>query len=88
MKINGMGAIKAYRGGKDQEAALIARTTSSKEEQVRIAENSNSRLVLLNLVLNENLESDAVEELFKRKLSYVTERLESLGFKDDRMFKF
>jgi len=83
---NGLQAIKAYGGSKRQEEALIARTVEDKDKQIRIAQNSDQRLVLLNLALNPNLEQEAVQELFSRDLDYLTTRLESLGYKKEGFF--
>ena len=81
MKVsNTMPALRAYQGSAVQQEALVARTTHDKTEQVRIAENSKERLVLLNLALNENINEEAVEKLFDRDLDYVDRRLESLGY--------
>lgn len=86
MKIRPVSSIvaarNAYGMSRRQEEALIARTTDIEEEQVRIAEKSKERLVLLNLALNKNLTDKAVEALFDRDLSYVTKRLESLGYEN------
>ena len=83
---NGSRAINAYGGSKAQHEALIARSSRSGEEQLRIAKNSDNRLVLANLALNRNLEAAVVQELFDRDLSYVTSRLENLGHKNKSWF--
>jgi hypothetical protein len=65
-----------------QHEALEARSTKSAETQLRIAENSDSRLVLLNLAMNRNLEEQTITALFDREISYVSRRLKALGYKD------
>ena len=74
-------SVRAYGASARQREAFAARASDDATEQLRIAENSNSRLVLLNLALNKNLESETVEALFNRDLNYVTKRLEALGYK-------
>lgn len=73
-------ATYALGGSRTQQEAVYARRVIESETQVRIAENSNQRLVLLNLAMNENLSADAVDALFDRNISYVTARLKSLGY--------
>lgn len=85
---NSIQAIKAYGGpnSRVQEEALRARHTDSIEDQVRIAENSNHRLVLLNLAMNKNISEEAVEALFDRDIPDLTKRLENLGYKKPGLF--
>lgn len=78
MRIND--SYRAYGVSKSQEEAFVARHETDTEIQVRIAENSKNRLVLLNLALNKNLTEDAVQALYSRDLSYVTTRLDNLGY--------
>jgi hypothetical protein len=73
--------MRAYGASNSQQEAFAARASRDATEQLRIAENSDSRLVLLNLALNKNLEAKTVEALFDRDLQYVTKRLEALGYK-------
>ena len=74
---------KAYGMSRHQEEALVARQTRSEERHVEIAKNSNGRLVLHNLALNENLSEDAVQALFDRDQKSLTSRLENMGYKRD-----
>lgn len=78
--VNGLNAIRAYGGSPMQEEALLARHTQDRDEQVRIAEKSSHRLVLMNLAMNRNLHEDAVSELYSRDLPHVTKRLNALGY--------
>lgn len=82
MRINQLRVLSAYGASVQQHEALEARTTKSAETQLRIAENSDSRLVLLNLAMNRDLEEQTVEALFERDISYVSRRLKALGYKD------
>lgn len=79
MKI-GFKALAAYGASRVQKEALMARTVEESETQVRIAQNSDNRIVLLNLALNNNLSEEAVQELYNRDKSYLTNRLNNLGY--------
>lgn len=81
MRIDNLGAAASYGASRVQKEALVARNTQDVEAQVRIAENSNNRLVLLSLALNNNLESEAIDALYDRDISYLTKRLDNLGYK-------
>lgn len=72
-------ASTGYQAQSSQEE-LIARTTTDKDEQVRIAKGSTSNRVLLALAANRRLEPDATQELFSRNIDTVTRRLERLGY--------
>lgn len=63
-----------------QEEALYARNVSDPEVQLRIAEKSSSRQVLLNLAMNQELNEETVQALFSRDFNYLNSRLESLGY--------
>ncbi len=82
MKINGIGPIQAYGMSNVQQEAYAARSVQDADVQLRIAENSEQRLVLLNLALNDNLDKKTIRALFARKLPYLTNRLNNLGYKD------
>ena len=86
--IKGIQAIRAYGGSRIQEEAVIARNVNDPEVQVRIAKNSKNRLVLLNLALNNNLDEKAVQELYDRDISYLTRRLDNLGYKEKNFLGF
>lgn len=73
-------------GNKLQQDANIARYTQDPDVQNRIAKNSNHRLVLLNLAINENLDDKVIQELFDRKIPEITSRLERLGHKTKSWF--
>lgn len=81
MRVNSVNPT--YRTSPLQQEGIIARNTQDSKEQVRIAENSNQRLVLMNLAMNQNLDEDAVQALFSRNLDYLTKRLEALGYEKD-----
>lgn len=83
MRIND--AYRSYGVSRTQEEAFHARHTPDPEVQKRIAENSNNRLVLLNLALNRELSDDAVQSLYDRNIKYVTDRLNNLGY-DSSLF--
>jgi hypothetical protein len=80
--MNRINALRSYGGNYYQEEAVIARFTQDPEIQKRIAENSENRLVLLNLALNKNLEEETVKALFDRDKTYLTKRLNALGYKE------
>ena len=79
MKV-GFNFLQAYGVSRVQKEAIEARTVEESETQVRIAKNSDNRLVLLNLALNKNLSDEAVQELYSRDKSYLTNRLNNLGY--------
>lgn len=83
MRVSDMYAHRAYGLSNRQEEALVARNTEDKETQMRIAENSDERLVLMNLAMNKNINEEAVQTLYSRDLDYVSNRLDSLGYKKD-----
>ena len=82
MRVNGISAIQGYGVTRTQQEAIVARRATDTDVQVRIAENSDNRLVLLNLALNKNLDTKAVKQLFNRNKPYLTSRLTNLGYKD------
>lgn len=73
---------RQYGISKTQQEALYARNTTSSEDMLRIAKNSNNHLVLSNLALNPNLKEypEVVEALFDTDNKSVHKRLENLGF--------
>ena len=88
MNIKGFGALRAYGASPVQEEALVARTTQDASEQLRIAKNSDHRLVLLNLALNKNLVDETVQELYNRDIDYLSRRLKNLGYREKNFFGF
>ena len=82
MNIRRVQALRAYGASPVQEEALVARTTQDASEQLRIAKNSDHRLVLLNLALNKNLVDETVQELYNRDIDYLSRRLNNLGYKE------
>lgn len=84
--INRIEAARSYGASRVQQEAIIARSVQDPEIQLRIAKNSDHRLILLNLALNTNLDSEAVQELYDRDIKYLTSRLNALGYKQNNWF--
>lgn len=73
-------------GNKLRQDTNIARYTKDPDVQIRIAKNSNHKLVLLNLVINESLSEEAIQKLFNRDISEITSRLKRLGHRSNTWF--
>ena len=69
-----------YGVSRDQREAIHARNIKDEAIQLRIAENSESRLVLNNLALNPEITDKVAQELFNRDIPELTRRLENLGY--------
>lgn len=87
MKVTSRYAMEAYGASPVQEEALRARKTHSIDEQTRIAENSEEKLVLMNLAMNKNLYEEVVQALYDRDHKDVTRRLNSLGYEKKNWFE-
>lgn len=85
--IQGLNTMRSYgENNLIEEEALADIFTNSVEEQVRIEENTNDRLVLLNLTMNKNITKKAVEVLYDRDMPDLTRRLDNRGFKKPELF--
>ena len=83
MKVTGFQSLMGFGApSRVSEEANIARTSEEAQEQMRIAENSKNRKVLLALAANKSLTDEAVQALYDRELSYLTSRLDNLGYED------
>ena len=79
MRIDELNSIRSYMTSDVKKEAFIARETPDESIQLRIAKNSDSRLILLNLALNINITENVVKELFNRDKDYLTSRLKRMG---------
>ena len=86
--INGIYGINSYTSPRVNEEQTIARTVAEEKVQVRIAENSDDRRVLLALAANRELSEAAIQALYSRDLDYLTNRLNALGYKKTNWFGF
>ena len=81
MSINiGETGYRAYGMSTRQVEASKARQTTSEETMMRIAQNSDERLVLMNLAMNDNITEEVVNELFSRDQPELSKRLINLGY--------
>lgn len=78
MRISGLGFN--YSTPRAAEEEHIARTTDEASIQLRLAEKSKSRKVLLALAANVHLSEEVVQVLYGRDLSYLSKRLDALGY--------
>lgn len=76
--------FRAYGVSAKQEEALLARQTGNEDLMLKIANESDNRLVLMNLAMNESLGNhpEVVKALFGRGMDGLTARLERLGYSD------
>jgi hypothetical protein len=79
MRVSPIGGISGYSTSNNLESHY-AREIDDPDIQLRIAENSKHRQVLLALITNPNLDDKVVQALFSRDLDYVTKKLEALGY--------